>query len=128
LTEQIPSNALLLIKERISERKNKKLLALSDKKLKNYKLVLLEENKIICTKQNRYVLLRQTSSGVLELTINRFCADVLEAFSTPLTVEDMIVTLQKRYALKDAGEKKILEETIIQQIREALTYAILSTP
>jgi hypothetical protein len=126
LNEAIESQARLYIKERLDRKKTQKILKLSVNDLLKQSLNFPSECKIIKTQENGTYLIKQTALGVADIQINPFCALILEAFINTKKVKKALADVVGFLDIKTMEEKKAINEKILLQIREALTYGILS--
>ncbi|MGH7202896.1 MAG: lanthionine synthetase LanC family protein [Candidatus Levyibacteriota bacterium] len=127
LAEQSLSNGLLYIRERIQKKKANRLLHLADAVFLKCSLTLTTECKLFITKREEYFLLKLTPTGVDEIKISKFCLVVLQAFSKPKKVVEVVSEVSESYKIADKAQKKMVQGKVIEQIQEAVANTILSS-
>ena len=120
------SIGLLFIKQLLQRKKTQRLLALTDDQLLKQRFRLTKEARIINleTTDTMIYLLKRTPQGVDETIIPAFCANVLQAFSKQITVKTVITKMITYYNAQTNEDKKIIQEKVLQQIKECLRYGL----
>ncbi|HSX09598.1 MAG TPA: lanthionine synthetase LanC family protein [Candidatus Saccharimonadales bacterium] len=121
------SNGLLFIQEVIQFSNSEQYSQLPNDKLLKKKFLLSPEVTFFISAHplETIFLLRVMSTGVEELEVSQFCYLVLNEFTKTQTTSTVIETILTLYEAKNTNKEELVREKIIQQIREAIAYAIL---
>jgi len=123
------SMGLLYIKDKLNEKQAAELMKLSNTILLKKKLKISPECElfVINHPEIKKYLLRSTPYGVEELEINDFCYHVLKEFTNKKTLAHVVNSLKDFYLSQQTIDKKVIEDAILAQIKEAIEYTILLT-
>lgn len=125
LVDQRPSSGLLYIKGRLNQKEAGRILQLPDTEFIDCRVRLAEECRIVEFEKDKPILLKLTSTGIDEQHISLFCRTILRAFTDAKDISHAIEEVVQFYDVQKRPERKMVQEKIITQIKEALIHNVL---
>lgn len=138
LEESIKSYTYLQIKEILMNEEINYFLNLNEEDLFNIKFKLYPDIKLIKTltilrepgklKHNKkFILLKPTISGILEIHLDEFNANIISKLNNEITLKDLNIRLSEEYDMSDITIKEKFNKFLILQIKELVKSGIIMT-
>ena len=123
--EDKTNNGLLYIKDRLQHKEAKRLLKLNDDNFTEVRLKLSPEITLFQIDQS-FISINATISGIKEQALGEFCFIVLKSFKKEHKVKEVVEKVLRFYHVSQDKKEEVTKQ-VVEQVREAITYGLLSS-